>query len=123
MVKTLYSEKLQKLEEVEAGGQRFPIWYSSADGILLDFEEMFQYFNVRKNETIVFTIEDSNVLNARVYQFDGLEIDYYRRTLKSSISPTADYFWNFEWMWQIGIIDTFNFCRIISMAYMCLVSY
>lgn len=69
MVKNLYSEKLQNMDEIEAGGQRFHIWYSSTDGILLDFEEMFQYFNVRNNEMVVFTMEDSNVMNARVYQF------------------------------------------------------
>lgn len=54
---------------------------------------------------IIFSVEGRNVLSARVYKDDGIEIDYYQRSWKSPKLVASQSFWHFEWSGNTGMFN------------------
>lgn len=98
LIKEKCGEELKYMKTLVVQGDRFFVFYDSDEGLLYPLDEVIHYYKVKKNEIIIFKLEDNNVLNGRLYQSDGLEIDYYRRTFENPKYTDNDCFWNFECM-------------------------
>lgn len=77
-------------------GDNFFVTYESDDQSLHGLDELFHYYKICHGEVIVFSMEAKKVLNCRIYQVDGIEIDYYNRSMKNPRYHLTDCFWDFE---------------------------
>lgn len=110
-VKDFYQPTLESIRILKVNGYSFFVNYNPSDGFLMNLGEMFNYFHLRENEMIIFTMEEDNIyMYARVYQQDGLEIDYYNRTLNNAIYPSSESFWKFDWCTGIGMTFKLSLC-------------
>ncbi|KAK1354320.1 hypothetical protein POM88_047576 [Heracleum sosnowskyi] len=76
LIKDNYGWKLNDIRKVEVGGESSFVFYNYKRGYVSNLEKFMKYFNLKAGETVIFTMDSSNVLNARIYQVDGKEIDY-----------------------------------------------
>ncbi|KAK1384285.1 hypothetical protein POM88_022020 [Heracleum sosnowskyi] len=76
LIKDNYGWKLNDIRKVKVGGESSFVFYNYKRGYFSNLEKFMKYFNLKAGETVIFTMDSSNVLNARIYQVDGKEIDY-----------------------------------------------
>ena len=49
-------------------------------------------FYLRERDTLVFTMDDSNIISARIFQEDGFEVDYLKRRMRGKEMIGRDWF-------------------------------
>ena len=65
---------------------------------------MLKFFKIKKDEMLVLSVEDTVVIKARIYQTNGLEVDYYSKSWRFTKDLDIKPFWQFEWSPDTGII-------------------
>ena len=111
LVKEKYIEELQNARKLDVCGQRFKIFYNANEGLVFNLGQVMELFKLRRNELIIFKFGDRNIIFGRVYQQDGMEIDYYKRTMNISVNPLSECFWQLDLTFDSGM--TLN-CFILS---------
>lgn len=101
-IKNKYTENLTFINEVQICDERWSVFYNFTGGYLSNIKKMVERFDLRKKETVVFTINDSNVLFARIYQMDGKEINYENRSIDILNYGQINWFWNVLWKSESG---------------------
>lgn len=103
IVKDKYTEDLESLDKLEVAGETCFIVYDSNDGRMTNIREMMDLFKMKENDIIIFKFCERNVISAKFYEHDGMEFDYYSRTLKFPKNSSTDCFWNLENYFESGI--------------------
>lgn len=94
-IKDVYGNKLMNVDGIEVIGQRWSIVYDADQGSLNNLRGLLELFRVVTNETIIFTMNASKNISARIYQVDGKEIDYVSRMVGNPASKCSG------WMWRV----------------------
>lgn len=98
LVKENYSEKLNQINVMEVCGVKSSVSYNQREGCLKGLKKITDMFDIRQKETIFFTMEeDTNIITARVYGVDGMEIDYLTRPLGLTDTSQHVWFWHIDW--------------------------
>ncbi|KAK1396556.1 hypothetical protein POM88_006419 [Heracleum sosnowskyi] len=98
LVRDNYFEKLKQIKVLEVLGVQSTVSYNPSNGCLKALKQMTDFFYLRQKETVFFTMkQDNNILTARVYSEDGMEIDYLTRPL--GLPNNSDY----VWIWHIDL--------------------
>lgn len=92
----MYAEKMNDIRIVQVAGGSCFVFYSIEGGYIANIDKIMRQFNLKAKETIIFTMDNSNVLHGRIYQEDGKEIDYSRC---SSRSPKRSMT---RCLWEVG---------------------
>ncbi|KAK1378623.1 hypothetical protein POM88_025367 [Heracleum sosnowskyi] len=58
--------------------------------------------DMSEGETVIFTMDSSNVLNARIYQVDGKEVDYKGRCHGNSKNCESSWIWSVDYNSETG---------------------
>ena len=95
MVNEFYMWKLKQIKLLSVGGLSWGVRYRPFPGYIYNLEEMLTYYKLKPKETIIFTLNETDVLYGRVYQCNGAEIDYQSRA-KHEHDDNAD-----EWIWRL----------------------
>lgn len=75
-------------------GDSWFIFYNSTGGYLSNMKRMMTHFNLRPKETIIFKMNNTNVIYARIYEEDGKELNYATRSANMSTATVKTWFWN-----------------------------
>ncbi|KAK1383336.1 hypothetical protein POM88_021071 [Heracleum sosnowskyi] len=87
---------------MEVCGVQSLVFYNPSNGCLKALKQMTCFFYLRQKEIVFFIMEqNNNILTAKVYSEDGMEIDYLTRPL--GLPNNSDY----VWIWHIDL--TFDF--------------
>ena len=92
LVNKNFFNKLYQMNQIEVGGERWFIFYNSRNGYLHNLQEMMLHFNVTEKEAIVFSMDSTNVISARIYGIDGMEISYKRRSRNKKYAALENWF-------------------------------
>lgn len=98
--------------KVEVAGESSSLFYNCKHGYVSNLDKFMKYFNLKPRETVIFTMDDSNVLHARIYQVDGKEINYAARCNENSTVSDGTWIWNVDYNSDTGmnfILCMFNF--------------
>nr|XP_017258259.1 PREDICTED: uncharacterized protein LOC108227556 [Daucus carota subsp. sativus] len=74
-----YCSRLCRIRQVDVDDRSWYIFYNVPNGYIYNLEDMLKHFKVIEKEAIVFSMNSSNVMTARIFQKDGMEIAYKRR--------------------------------------------
>lgn len=86
--------RIHELEEMfSEDGETCNICYDYEYGVLCNFEELIDLFELKKNDVIVFNPVDNNFKYAKVYQHDVMEIDYSNCAVKNATHQSNEIFW------------------------------
>lgn len=96
-IKEIYSEKLKRITKLEIGGKEWGISYNYIEGCLTNLEAMMENLKLTPRETVIFTMNNSDVLYGRIFEEDGKEINYSRSSSSVSINGISNWFWNVDW--------------------------
>lgn len=79
LVRDNYEHKLNSISEVEVAGSWWCSLYNNSGDYFSNMKKMMEHFKLSEKETIIFTINNTNVMSARIFKQDGKEIDYSSR--------------------------------------------
>ncbi|KAK1401088.1 hypothetical protein POM88_000693 [Heracleum sosnowskyi] len=97
LIKDNYGWKLNDIRKVEVAGESSFLFYNYKRGYVSNLEKFMKYFNLKPRETVIFTMDNSNVLYARIYQVDGKEINYAGRCNGNSNYSDRTWIWNVDY--------------------------
>ncbi|KAK1360810.1 hypothetical protein POM88_045284 [Heracleum sosnowskyi] len=97
LIKDNYGWKLNDIRKVEVGGESSFVFYNYKRGYVSNLEKFMKYFNLKAGETVIFTMDSSNVLNARIYQVDGKEVDYTGRCHGNLKNCESSWIWSVDY--------------------------
>lgn len=103
--KDIYGKKLNDIRILKVGGQSCFILYNYKRGYLANLEKMIGRFKLKGNETMVFTVNSTNVMHGRIYDRDGKEIDYENHAFGIQNNGMSGSFWDVEWDLDTGIVS------------------
>lgn len=109
-IKEIYKMKLIHTRKIEVNGESWPICYNFYGGYITNLKGMIDRFSLRVNDTIIFTMNKSKAMFARIYQQDGKEIDYENWKFENSNLATSGWFWDVNFNKESGIIDIISIC-------------
>ncbi|WOH09637.1 hypothetical protein DCAR_0729095 [Daucus carota subsp. sativus] len=96
MVNEFYMWKLKQIKLLSVGGLGWGVRYRPFPGYIYNLEEMLMYYKLKPKETIIFTLNETDVLYGRVYQCNGAEIDYQSRAKHEHDHNADEWIWSFE---------------------------
>ncbi|KAK1360110.1 hypothetical protein POM88_044584 [Heracleum sosnowskyi] len=97
LIKDNYGWKLNDIRKVEVASESSFLFYNYKRGYVSNLEKFMKYFNLKPRETVIFTMDNSNVLYARIYQVDGKEINYAGRCNGNSNYSDRTWIWNVDY--------------------------
>lgn len=97
-IKDFYGEHLKRMKKLQIAGKEWCIAYNNFEGYLTNLEAMMENLKLTPRETIIFTMNNSNVLYGRIFQEDGKEIDYSRSCSILSNHGINNWFWDVSWL-------------------------
>ncbi|KAK1384321.1 hypothetical protein POM88_022056 [Heracleum sosnowskyi] len=97
LIKDNYGWKLNDIRKVEVAGESSFLFYNYKRGYVSNLEKFMKYFNLKPRGTVIFTMDNSNVLYARIYQVDGKEINYAGRCNGNSNFSDHTWIWNVDY--------------------------
>lgn len=96
LVEQMYGWKLRQIKKISIGGVERSFYYLSFPGYIYMLADLFREYDVKENDTLIFTINESNTISYRIYQSNGMEVEYGRRPGKKSEDNAADWIWSFD---------------------------
>lgn len=69
---------------------------------------MIGHFKLKGNETVIFTIDNTDVIYGRVYERDGKERDYESRVAGIRSNGMDSCFWDVAWDLDTCIINFYD---------------
>ncbi|WOG82287.1 hypothetical protein DCAR_0101450 [Daucus carota subsp. sativus] len=90
----LVLELSKRIKQLEVDGRSWYLFYNVPNGYIYNLEDMLKHIKVIEKEAIVFPMNSSNVITARIFQKDGMEICYKRRI--RSAKYLGDEHWFFK---------------------------
>ena len=122
LVNEFYRWNLLHVQMLYVGGLDWGVKYKQFPGYIYNLEDMIRLFRLKKNETIIFTFNDSDVLYGRIYQSNGVEIDYQYRANHEHDDSTGDSIWSFEETPKSGYTThVIQYLVIYTLAFLCYV--
>lgn len=109
-IKEIYQRKLIHTRKIEINGEIWPICYNYNGGYITNLKGMIDRFSLREKDTIIFTMNKSKVMYARIYQEDGKEIDYENRKSENTNLATSGWFWDVNFTKESGILEIIYIC-------------
>ncbi|KAK1352216.1 hypothetical protein POM88_053480 [Heracleum sosnowskyi] len=95
-IKEYYARNLIHMRKFQVYGESWFICYNYIGGYVTNLKLMMDRFKLRPKETIIFTIDKSKMMQGRIYQEDGLEIDYVSRSTYESSEAISNCFWDVD---------------------------
>ena len=96
LVNEFYRWKLSQIKLLYVGGLDWGFKYKPFSGYIYNLEDIIMHFILKEKETIIFTFNESDIMYGRVYQSNGVEIDYRSRTKNGQADSAEDWIWSFE---------------------------
>ncbi|KAL1816402.1 hypothetical protein ACET3Z_018976 [Daucus carota] len=103
LVNQFYRWKLTQIKILYVGGLDWGFKYKPFPGYIYNLEDMIKHFRLKMKETIVFTFNESDVMYARVYQSNGVEINYRSRIKQGQADDADEWIWSFEEIPESGV--------------------
>lgn len=103
IVDQLYGWKLRQIEKISIAGVQSRFYYLSFPGYMYMLQDLFKDFRVKENDTLIFTLNGSKTINCRIYQDNGMEIDYVYRSGRKKGGGSVEWIWNSEPQTATGI--------------------
>lgn len=113
MVRDNYEHKLNSISEVEVAGSWWCSLYNNSGDYFSNMKKMMEHFKLSEKETIIFTINNTNVMSARIFKHDGKEIDYSSRIRGVSGCGYSNWFWDVTWISDSGYIPQLS-CVLLN---------
>ncbi|KAL1808672.1 hypothetical protein ACET3Z_025662 [Daucus carota] len=106
IVDQLYGWKLRQIEKISIAGVQSRFYYLSFPGYMYMLQDLFKDFRVKENDTLIFTLNGSKTINCRIYQDNGMEIDYVYRSGRKKGGGSVEWIWNSEPQTATGQVDS-----------------
>ncbi|KAL1803070.1 hypothetical protein ACET3Z_031717 [Daucus carota] len=78
-------------------------------GYMYLLEDLFRDFRVKRNDTLIFKMNESDTLLCRVYDCNGMEIGYDYRPGKQATNRSPEWIWSFEQSTDRGQIELMKY--------------
>lgn len=79
MVRSKYSQRLMCTEKMRVGEHECFVSYNQSNGFFNCIGYVMEIFSLREKDTIFFSMRDSSIMTARIFQENGMEIDYRKK--------------------------------------------
>lgn len=97
LITEVFGQWMKLLTTIQVIGKNWPVNYDVRRGNLRRLTDMLKYFKVESKETLVFKLDVSNIISARIYQKNGKEIDYVTRMFGNPSITRLRWIWNLVW--------------------------
>lgn len=92
LVMLKYSARLSSIEKMLVGEHEIFVSYNSNNGFLNGIGYLMDIFNLREKDILCFTMHDGDMMTARIFQEDGMEIDYRKSRDKGKDVVVGEWF-------------------------------
>ena len=111
IVDELYGWKLRQIKKISIGGVESRFYYLAFPGYIYMLQDSFKYLRVKENDTLIFKLNESKTISCRIYDANGMEIDYVYRRGRNTDASAGSWIWSFDAETATGHQNLFSYVK------------